>query len=252
MVSCRITTLLALLVLVTEASAEPLTIAVASNFARPAQELAARYEDDSGNEVRVTIASTGKLYAQIENGAPFDVLLAADTQRPQLLEESGSGVAGSRFTYAIGSLVLWSRDPALAGESCKAQLRKLDSRRLAIANPLTAPYGVAAMEFLQAEGVWEGVQPHLVYGENIAQTLHFVVSGNASLGLIGRAQSMDERMPDAACYWSVPDSMHQPLEQQAILLSRASDNDVATDFLGYLRSATARELIAAHGYEVPD
>jgi len=96
------------------------------------------------------------------------------------------------------------------------------------------------------------VQPHLVYGENIAQTLHFVVSGNASLGLIGRAQSMDERMPDAACYWSVPDSMHQPLEQQAILLSRASDNDVATDFLGYLRSATARELIAAHGYEVPD
>ena len=240
------------LLLLTQADAEPLTIAVASNFTRPAQELAAGFQEISGNAVRLTTASTGKLYAQIANGAPFDVLLAADADRPKMLEEAGIGVAGTRFSYAIGSLVLWSRDLALADENCRALLENLDSRRLAIANPLTAPYGVAAMQFLQAANLWESVEPQLVYGENIAQTLHFVVSGNASLGLIARAQATDKRLPKAACQWSVPASMHKPIEQQAILLQRATDNDVATDFLSYLRSAAARELIAAHGYEVPD
>jgi len=234
------------------AFAEALTIAVASNFTRPAQALAAHYEETSGNPVRITTASTGKLYAQIENGAPFDILLAADADRPKMLEDSGLGAAHTRFSYAIGSLVLWSQDAALANENCRLLLENLDMRRLAIANPLTAPYGLAAKQFLEAENLWESVEPQLVYGENIAQTLHFVVSGNASLGLIARAQATDKRLPKAACQWSVPASMHKPIEQQAILLQRATDNDVATDFLSYLRSAAARELIAAHGYEVPD
>lgn len=244
---------LAILLLAFSAAAgEPITVAVASNFARPAHDLAARYEAESGNAVRITTASTGKLYAQIENGAPFDVLLAADEERPRLLEESGKGVTGTRFTYATGSLVLWSRDPALNGKDCREQLERLGRGRLAIANPATAPYGVAAKAFLQSEGAWEAVEAHLVYGENIAQTLHFVVSGNASLGLIAGAQAVDKRLPGATCYWPVPKAMHQTLEQQAILLQRAADNDVAKDFLRYLRSASASAVIAAHGYEVPD
>jgi len=232
--------------------AEPLTIAVTSSFTRPAQEIAAAYEGSSGNPVRMTTASTGKLYAQITNGAPFDIFLAADTQRPQLLERSGLGVAGTRFNYAIGSLVLWSLDPTLEAGSCKTAVDKLDSKRLAIANPVTAPYGLAAMEFLQAQGVWEKVRPNLVYGENIAQTLHFVVSRNASLGLIAGSQAADVRLPDATCHWPVPASMHQPLDHQAILLQHAAGNRAATAFLRFLRDDDARQIIHAHGYRLPE
>ena len=230
--------------------AEQLTIAVASNFLRPAQELAERFEAASGNSVRISAGSTGKLYAQIINGAPFDVLLAADKERPNLLEDSGLGISGSRFTYALGGLVLWSRDPALSGSDCRSQLRNLGSKWLAIANPLTAPYGAAAMQFLQAEGILEQVRPRLVHGENIAQTMHFVVSGNASLGLIARAQATDDRLPEASCRWPVPGSMHAALEQQAVLLETARDNTAAQDFLKFLRSPAARQVISAHGYQV--
>ncbi|MDH3429618.1 MAG: molybdate ABC transporter substrate-binding protein [Gammaproteobacteria bacterium] len=243
-------TLLLLLLLAEVGHADSLTVAVASNFARPAHELAERFEKTSGHELRITTASTGKLYAQIENGAPFDILLAADKERPLLLEESGLGVAGSRFTYAVGSLVLWSRDPALSNADCRAQLDKLGKKRLAIANPATAPYGVAALQFLQAAGAWEAVQPRLVFGENIAQTLHFVASGNASLGLIATAQARDARLPESTCHWPVPRSMHEALEHQVILLERASGKKAATDFLAYLRTGDARDVITANGYEM--
>jgi len=251
MISRRISVIL-LAVLFVNAHAEPITVAVASNFARPAQELAMVYEESSGNAVRITTASTGKLYAQIENGAPFDVLLAADEQRPKLLELSGSGVAGTRFTYAIGSLVLWSRDPTLASSDCVAQLHNLSERRLAIANPLTAPYGVAAKEFLEAAKLWDTVKPHLVYGENISQTLHFVVSGNAGLGLIAGSQAMDTRLPEPTCRWSVPASTHKALEHQAILLRRAFENEAAAGFLSFLRADDARQVISTYGYEIPE
>jgi molybdate transport system substrate-binding protein len=231
--------------------ADTLTIAVASNFAQPAQVLAALYEKSSGHDVRVTSASTGKLYAQISNGAPFDLLLAADSERPRLLEDSGIGVAGSRFTYALGELVLWSADADFEGLDCREQLGSLGNRKLAIANPLTAPYGVAAREALQAAGVWESVQRNLVFGENISQALHFVASRNAVLGLIAASQSQDVRLPEASCSWPVPASMHSPIEQQAILLSRAADNEVANDFMRYLRSSLATDIIVAHGYKVP-
>jgi len=230
--------------------ADTLTIAVASNFAQPAHVLAALYEKSSGHDVRITSASTGKLYAQIKNGAPFDLFLAADSERPRLLEDSGSGVAGSRFTYALGELVLWSADADLEGQDCLGQLENLGDRKLAIANPLTAPYGVAAREALQASGVWEAVQENLVYGENISQTLHFVASRNAALGLIATSQSQDVRLPEPSCSWPVPPALHGSIEQQAILLARAADNDVAEDFLRYLRSSLAIDIIAAHGYKV--
>jgi len=242
--------LLQILFFATGLQAETLTIAVASNVCQPARELVSRFEESTGHAVRVTTASTGKLYAQIKNGAPFDILLAADSERPRLLEESGTGVAGTRFTYAIGRLVLWSRDPDLAGQDCKGQLGKLGSGKLAIANPLTAPYGAAARETLQAAGLWANVQGNLVFGENISQTLHFVVSGNASLGFIATSQAADARLPDATCTWQVPKSMHAPIAQQAILLGRASANETAVDFMRYLRGSIAAEVIAAHGYEI--
>ena len=188
-------------IVMSNAGAEPITVAVASNFTTTLHDLAARFEADSGQSVRISSASTGVLYAQITNGAPFDVLLAADTERPRLLEASCHGAAGSRFTYAIGSLVLWSRDPAFTGVSCRAQLENLDDRRLAIANPDTAPYGAAARETLMGLHLWDRVQPQLVVGRNIAQSLQFVASGNASLGFIAGNKTLDQRLHSAACSW---------------------------------------------------
>ena len=241
---------LSLLLLAAPSYAEVLTVAVASNIARPAHDIAERFQEVSEHTVRVTTASTGKLYAQIVNGAPFDILLAADRERPRLLEESGAAVAETSFTYAIGALTLWSRDEELAGTDCREQLTRLGSKKLAVANPLTAPYGVASRQFLEGEGLWSITQPQLVFGENISQTLHFVVSGNASLGLIARSQALDARLPEPSCQWPVPHAMHEPLEQQAVLLSRAAKNDAATDFIAFLQSPAARKIIVEHGYTV--
>lgn len=252
MSSIRLVTLLIAALLVAAANAEQLTIAVASNFRAPAEEIAAQFMQETGHTVRISSASTGKLYAQIVNGAPFDILLAADSGHPRRLEESGLGVTGTRLTYAIGGLVLWSRDPDNANEDCRAQLDDIGHRRLAIANPETAPYGIAAKEFLQAEGLWQELEPRLVYGENIAQALHFVATGNAELGLIARSQALDERLPAATCTWLVPAELHDPIEQQAIMLERAADTAAAGTFLDYLQGATSRDITARYGYGVPE
>ena len=235
-----------------DADAEAITVAVASNFTVAMRELVQRFEAESGESVRVSSASTGKLYVQITNGAPFDVLLAADVERPRLLEASGHGVAGSRFTYAIGRLVLWSRDPGLTGADCRQRLENLDRQRLAIANPDTAPYGAAARETLMGLELWERVQPQLVVGENIAQTLQFVASGNASLGFIAGTQALDERLPEATCTWPVPPEAHRAIEQQAILLRRAADNLLASAFVEFLRESAGRAIIEHNGYGLPD
>lgn len=234
------------------AAAESFIVAVASNFVQPAEALAADFEKRSGNTVTVSPGSTGKLYAQIRHGAPYAVLLAADVERPELLEQSGHGIAGTRFTYAIGSLVLWSADPRLAGADCRAQLDDFQARHLAIANPRTAPYGVAAMSFLQASGLHERVKDNLVYGENIAQALHFVVSGNASLGLVAAPQLSDERLPDTACRWPVPGTLHSPIEQQAILLRHGETVGAAREFLAFIRGNDGRAIIRSFGYAAPD
>lgn len=235
-----------------DAAAESITVAVASNFTAAIHDLAARFEAESGQSVRVSSASTGKLYAQITNGAPFDVLLAADIERPRLLEASGHGVAGSRFTYAIGRLVLWSRNPAPTGADCRRRLENLGQQRLAIANPNTAPYGAAARETLMGLELWERVQPQLVVGENIAQTLQFVASGSASLGFIAATQALDVRLPEATCTWPVPPELHRTIEQQAIVLRRAAENSVASDFVEFLRDSAGRAIIERHGYALPD
>ena len=234
------------------ASAESITVAVASNFASVMPEITARFEAESGQPIRVAIASTGKLYTQIINGAPFDVLLAADVEHPKLLETSGHGVTGSRLTYAIGHLVLWSRDPALSGTDCRGPLENLGRKRLAIANSETAPYGAAAKETLLSLHLWDRVKQRIVVGESIAQTLQFVVSGNASLGFIAANQALMERLPQATCIWPVPSKLHHPIEQQAIQLQRAANNVVATDFMIFLHGKSAQAIIKRHGYTLPD
>ena len=227
-------------------AAETITIAVASNFSRPAAALAAEFTGTTGVIVRISNGSTGKLYAQIVNGAPFDVFLAADTERPMLLEESGHAVAGSRTTYAEGTLVLWSG----VANDCLAALENENGGRVALANPETAPYGKAAIEYLSAEGVWDAVSRRAVYGENINQALQFVATGNAAIGFIAKSQLAAPQLPEAACIWELPASSHSSLEQQAVLLARAADNEDAQRFLNYLGSASAREIMARHGYGV--
>ena len=217
---------------------ESILVAVASNFSRTASELAARFEDDTGIEVRLSTGSTGKLYAQVLNGAPFDLFLAADPDRPALLEAAGR--AESRFTYAVGSLVVWS---ATAGD-CRKALS--EARRVALANPDTAPYGRAAREYLQDAGLWESVAARAVYGENIAQALQFVATGNAAVGIVARAQLGSPNLPPATCSWSVPTEVHAPIEQQAVLLSGRSR--AAREFLDYLHTQAARGIIERHGY----
>ena len=171
------------------------TVAVASNFASTAREISEQFSRASGFRVRITPASTGKLYAQIISGAPFDILLAADAERPTRLETEGKGVPGTRFTYALGALVLWSRQVA----DCREALQRADGGRIAIANPVIAPYGAAAKSFLQQSGLWDSLRDRLVVGENISQTLQFAASGNAQLGFIARSQLQAPSLPPASC-----------------------------------------------------
>jgi molybdate transport system substrate-binding protein len=249
---CRYASTMLLLVWGTLATAgESVAVAVASNFAPAARDLTAAFEQQSDIAVKISAASTGKLYAQISNGAPFDVFLAADAERPAMLEEAGLAITGSRFTYAQGNLVLWSRDPAPKNKDCRERLERLGGRRLAIANPVTAPYGLAAQQTLENLGLWERVEPQLVMGENIAQTLHFVSSGNASLGFIAAAQALDARLPEASCAWAVPTDLHEPIAQQAVLLARG-ESPAAIAFLKFLKSPAGLSIIEQHGYTLPE
>jgi len=232
---------------VAAAGEEHVIVAVASNFGATAREIAARFEQDTDYEVRITTASTGKLYAQIINGAPFDVLLSADTERPRRLEAAGAGVAGTRFTYARGMLVLWSRTV----DDCRAALSNELGGRVAIANPETAPYGAAARFFLQQAGLWEGMRKRLVIGENIAQALQFAASGNADLAFIARSQLQVPSLPPASCSWPVPASMYGPIDQQAILLRRGAGSGGAKAFVEFLRSDAGRTIVLRRGYGLP-
>ena len=226
-------------------AADVVTVAVASNFKSTATQLAQLFFEETGNTLRLSSGSTGKLYTQIVNGAPFDVFLAADAERPALLEDSGLAVTGSRFTYATGSLVLFSTSVA----DCMAALRDADAGYVAIANPATSPYGVAARRYLIGAGLWDAVSARAVLGENITQAWQFAFTGNAVIGFVARAQ-LNDVAREPACRFEIPTSAHEPLEQQAVLLDH--DNDAARAFLNFLRSDTARMLIVQDGYEVPE
>jgi len=232
------------------AAAQTIQVAVAANFAAPARSLAARFEQQSSHRVTLSTGSTGKFYAQIKNGAPFDVMLSADAETPARMEKEGLAVAGQGFTYAVGRLVLWSARANLVDARGEV-LRAASFRRLAIANPRLAPYGAAAQEVMQKLGVWAALQPRLVVGENIAQAYQFVSSGNAELGFIAYAQIREPGKDPAGSFWLVPKELHTPIRQNAALLVRAEANPGPREFLAFLRSPAARELIQAYGYELP-
>lgn len=222
---------------------DPLTVAVASNFARSAAELASHFEDETGIAVRLSNGSTGKLYAQIVNGAPFDLFLAADSARPAKLEQSGLAVAGSRFTYARGRLALWSAK----FEDCHDALRA--GGWIALANPETAPYGRAAREYLHAAGFWDDVKDRIAYGENVMQAMQFAATGSADAGVVARSVLDGPHTPIGKCTWEVPEEFHAPIEQQAVLLTRAKDDLRALRLVAFLRSDAALVIMERHGYE---
>jgi molybdate transport system substrate-binding protein len=228
------------------ARADELRIAVAANFTQPLSQIARLYETSTGNRVILIPGSTGKHFAQISNGAPFDIFYAADAKRPELLEAAGLGIAGSRYNYAIGRLVLWSPLPGFVDPD-GAVLATDSFRYLAIANPKLAPYGRAAQETLERMNQWERLQPKLVRGENISQAMHFVRSGNAELGLLARSQLVVQA--DAGSSWPVPERLHTPIMQQAIALR---DTQAVRQFMQFSRSAAAREIIRNYGYDLPD
>jgi len=232
------------------ALADQLRVAVASNFIFPLKELSREFENTTGNEVLLISGSTGKLYAQIHQGAPFEVFLAADSNRPELLEKHGIGVPGSRFTYAVGRLVMWSADPKFVTNFGLHVLDQNNFRYLAIANPKTAPYGKATEQVLRKTGYWEKIQSRLVRGENISQTLQFVVTGNAQIGFISLSQLNSSNGLLGGTSWLVPLNLHEPIQQQAILLKRANSNHVARAFLKFLKSKKGQKIIKTYGYYV--
>jgi molybdate transport system substrate-binding protein len=231
------------------AHAGEVQVAVAANFAGPMEKLAAQFQKDTGHKAVVASGATGKFYAQIRNGAPFEVLLSADDETPARLEAEGQAVAKSRFTYAIGRLVLWSAKANYV-DAAGAVLKTGDFTHLAIANPKTAPYGAAATAVIDKLGLTARLQPRLVQGENIAQAFQFASTGNAELGFVAQAQVWRDGKFTAGSGWIVPATMHAPIRQDAALLTRGAKNPAAQALLDYLRTDKAKALIRAYGYEV--
>ena len=234
-----------------QTKASSINVAVASNFTNPVKQLASLFTKNTGYTVNLSAGSTGKLYTQIINGAPFDIFFAANAREPERLEQQGQALKGTRFTYAIGRLALWSADPTRIKGDCGESLKQNDYRKLAIANPRVAPYGKQAENALHALGVYETVEPKLILGENIGQAFRFVSSKNAELGIISLSQVKDPKNPFLGSHCIVAETLHQPLLQQAIILKRAQANQVARDFIEFVQSETARELILSYGYFTP-
>lgn len=228
--------------------AEEVRIAVAANFKSTLHEIAIHFEKDSGHTTIISSGSSGKLYAQIKHGAPFDVFFSADETRPRLIEEEGLAIAGSRFTYTVGRLTLWSSDPNLLKSDGATVLSSGRFEHLAIANPKTAPYGTAAQQALKVLGLWNQVKDRIVQGENIGQTFHFVFSKNAQLGFVARAQVMDPKIKGTGSRWDLSEDLHKPLLQQAVLLIHGQNNDAAKAFLDFVKGPEARTIMKRFGY----
>ena len=241
--------LLAALLVPAHADAGEVQVAVAANFTAPMQRIAAEFEKDSGHKAALMSGATGKFYAQISHGAPFEVFLSADDETPARLEKDGLAVAGSRFTYATGRLVLWSPREGYVDDKGEV-LKKGDFRHLAIANPRTAPYGAAALQVLGKLGLQPALTPRFVQGENIAQTHSFIVSGNAELGFIALSQVFRDGRLGSGSAWIVPANLHEPIRQDAVLLAKGQSNPAAAALLKYLKGDKARSIIKSFGYEL--
>ncbi len=228
------------------AAAGAATVAVAANFLSPLQALQRVFEQSGAHELSLVAASTGQLYAQITNGAPFDVLLAADQETVAKLVAGGRADGTTRFTYAVGSLVLFTRDTTKFAPLALDTLRRPDFRWLAIANPELAPYGLAAQQTLHALGLWDTLQPRLVRGQSIAQTFALAETRNADLAFVAMSQAIAYHEP--AAYLLVPEELHAPLRQDAVLLAHGRENAAAREFLKFLRSTAATQTLTTFGY----
>ncbi len=236
--------LLAAAVAALPAAAAEVRVAVAANFTAPAQEIARGFEAATGHKAVLSFGSSGQFYAQIANGAPFEVFLSADVERPRKAEAEGLAVAGTRFTYATGRLVLWSRTPGVV--KGPATLARGGFERLAIADPKTAPYGLAAVETLRKLGLYDRLSGKLVQGASIAQAYQFASTGAAEAGFVALSQVAGTR---GGSRWVVPAHLHSPIEQQAVLLKAGADDPAARAFLAYLKGSQARAVIRRYGYE---
>ncbi|MFZ9873729.1 MAG: molybdate ABC transporter substrate-binding protein [Steroidobacteraceae bacterium] len=238
------------LVLISRGESAEVQVAVASNFAAPAKSLARAFHRTTGHRAVISLGATGKLYAQIRQGAPYEVLLAADAATPAKLIDEGLALADTRMTYAIGRLVLWSRDTDRMDSNGKI-LSQGQFRRLAIANPKLAPYGAAAVQTLQALGALERLRSRLVEAANINQTFQFVASGNAEVGFVALSQVTRHDRLQKGSAWIVPANLHDPIIQEAVVLKRAGRNPAAQAWIRYLASNSAHEIIRSYGYELP-
>ena len=239
--------------------AEHINIAVASNFAAPIKQLVRQYEQQHNIDIKVSLGSSGKLLAQIQHGAPFQLFLSADQQKPQRLIASGDADGASRVTYARGQLALWNASPTSEQQrsdeqlqtQLQAQLQQGDFNKLAIANPRLAPYGLAAQQVLQSMSLWDSTRDKRVMGENIGQTWQFVASGNAQLGFVALSQIRQPGRPSPGSVWVVPSALYSPILQDAVVLSRQgtdAQRQAARDFLGFLMSADVQQQLAQYGY----
>lgn len=248
--ACFASSLLLVLLLAGPVAGEEAVVAVAANFTEVAERLEGTFERQSGHSLTFVVGSTGKLYAQIAHGAPFDAFLAADQARPERLEEEGLAVAGSRFTYATGRLTLWSREPGGVGSDGAATLRQGKFRLLAIANPDLAPYGAAARQTLESLDLWTALEDQVVLGETVGQAHALVASGNAELGFVALSYVLSPRNEIPGSRWDVPAELHAPIRQDAVLLTRAAANPAARGFLDFLRGDAAKTVIESYGYRV--
>lgn len=231
------------------ATADTAQVAVAANFTGPMQVISVLFERDTGHKTSLAFGATGKFYAQITNGAPFEVLLSADTETPARLIKEGHGETGSAFTYAIGKLVLWSADPKFIDAKGEV-LKKGGFRHLAIANPKTAPYGAAALQVMSKLGVSENLKPLFVQGENISQTQQFVATGAAELGFIAYSQVIKNGQIGSGSGWLIPGNLYDPILQDAVLLAKGKDKPAANALLNYLKGEKAQAVIKSFGYEL--
>jgi molybdate transport system substrate-binding protein len=231
------------------ALAAEVQVAVAANFTAPLQAIAPRFEQATGHKLVASFGATGQFYAQIKHGAPFEVLLAADDSTPARLESEGDAVPGSRFTYAIGSLVLWSADVNTLDGS-DAALHAGEFTHLAIANPQAAPYGLAAIQVLEKLGLREAVQGKLVEGQNITQAHQFVSTGNAELGFVALSQVYQNGQLSSGSAWIVPDELHDPIKQDAVILKQGAGNPAAAALVEYLKGPEAAKVIESFGYKL--
>ena len=234
------------------AKAEEVTVAVAANFTAPMQKIAQAFEQDTGHKALLAFGATGKFYAQIKNGAPFAVLLSADDETPTRLEKEGVAIAGTRFTYAIGRLALWSKNPLLVDDKGQVLLSnatdKNSFKKIAIADPKLAPYGAAAIEVLGRMDALAKLTPKLVQGDSIGQAFQFVMTENAELGFMALSQiSIDGRITQGSA-WVVPQNLYTPLKQEAVLLPLGKNNAAALALMKYMRTDRAQAIIRAYGY----